>query len=121
MSGGWLSIDVESAPRRARIEIRGELDLATSPRLEAELERLATEHPAEVDFELGQLEFLGVEGANLLFRARRVFFPPPCVIRILNPKPIATFVLGLFSLDELIDPPVHVEPDPRYFHVRYGQ
>lgn len=120
MCAAWLAIDVEPDVRCCRVVIRGELDLATVPRLEAELRRLASECYCSVDLDLGQVEFLGVEGAAMLLRARREYFPPPCVLRILRPKPIAVFVLGLFRLDELIDPPIGHEPDDRFYYLRSG-
>jgi anti-anti-sigma factor len=67
-----LRVDVlrAPAPPAARIRAAGELDLATAPKLQAELRALLDDGYAELDLDLDQLTFCDVAGLNLLLRAR---------------------------------------------------
>jgi anti-anti-sigma factor len=53
------------------IRVSGELDLASSPTLEAELERIATTDASLVVIDLTELEFMDSTGLSVLVRAHQ--------------------------------------------------
>jgi anti-anti-sigma factor len=65
-------VDVQRrpAPPVARVRAAGELDLATAPRLQAELEALLEDGYCELDLDLNDVSFCDVAGLNMLLRAR---------------------------------------------------
>jgi anti-sigma B factor antagonist len=58
-----------SAPPAALVRVSGELDLATAPRLHAELETLLREGFRDLDLDLDQVDFCDVAGLNMLLRS----------------------------------------------------
>jgi len=67
-----FSVDVERppAPPVARVHVRGELDLATAPRLQAELEALLAAGCCELDLDVQEVTFCDVAGLNMLLWIR---------------------------------------------------
>lgn len=65
-----LRVDVlpSPAPAAARVRVCGELDLATVPRLRAELEALLHSGHCHLDLDLDKVTFCDVAGLNLLLR-----------------------------------------------------
>jgi anti-sigma B factor antagonist len=57
-----------SSPAVARVHVRGELDLATAPRLHAQLETLLGDGYRELDLDLEEVDFCDVAGLNMLLR-----------------------------------------------------
>jgi anti-anti-sigma factor len=57
-----------SAPPAALVRVSGELDLATAPRLRAQLDRLLGDGYRDLDLDLDEVEFCDVAGLNLLLR-----------------------------------------------------
>lgn len=53
------------------ISVSGELDLASSPTLDAELERIATSDASRVVVDLAELEFMDSTGLSVLVRAHQ--------------------------------------------------
>ncbi len=55
-----------SAPPAARVRVRGELDLATAPRLHAQLQALLRDGYRDIDLDLEDVDFCDVAGLNML-------------------------------------------------------
>lgn len=66
-----LQLEVRSADRAAVIAVGGELDLASAPALEQELERAATSGADLVIVDLRELQFIDSTGLGLLIKAHR--------------------------------------------------
>ena len=66
-----LLIEVETAGERAVVRLSGELDLASAPLLERELERAGLEEVPMLVFDLDGLEFLDSTGLQVLLSTHR--------------------------------------------------
>ena len=66
-----LLIDVETVGERAVVRLSGELDLASAPLLERELERAGLEEVPLLVFDLDGLEFLDSTGLQVLLSTHR--------------------------------------------------
>jgi anti-anti-sigma factor len=62
-------VEVTSKGEASVVSVIGELDLASSPALEEELERLAAGHAPVVIVDLSALEFMDSTGLSVLVRA----------------------------------------------------
>jgi anti-sigma B factor antagonist len=65
---GPLSIKLVGGPVHI-VQLHGELDLATAPRVAEELARIEAQHPEEIVIDLSGLEFLDSTGIRLLVMA----------------------------------------------------
>jgi anti-sigma B factor antagonist len=68
IKAGALNIRLVEGPVQI-FQLRGELDLASAPRLGEELARIEAQHPAEMVIDLSSLEFLDSTGLRLLVMA----------------------------------------------------
>jgi len=66
-----LRVEVHSKGDAALVAVSGELDLASSPVLEAELERVGGADPTLVVVDLRELEFIDSTGLSVLVRAHQ--------------------------------------------------
>lgn len=66
-----FEVDVRDADQAVVIGLRGELDLASSPALEQELERGAAAQAEVVIVDLRELEFMDSTGLSVLVRAHQ--------------------------------------------------
>jgi anti-anti-sigma factor len=64
-------IDVRSQNHATVVAVRGELDLASSPALEEELERVADLDSSLVVIDLRELEFMDSTGLSVLLKAHQ--------------------------------------------------
>ncbi len=64
-------VDVRSENGAPLLFVKGELDLASSPTLEQELERVAGDSPSLVIIDLRELEFMDSTGLSVLIRAHQ--------------------------------------------------
>jgi anti-anti-sigma factor len=64
-------IDVRSQNHATVVAVRGELDLASSPALEEELERVAELDSSLVVIDLRELEFMDSTGLSILLKAHQ--------------------------------------------------
>ncbi|SRR5581483_3414062 len=64
-------VDVRSGNGAPMLSVSGELDLASSPALEQELERVAASAPALVIIDLRELDFMDSTGLSVLIRAHQ--------------------------------------------------
>ena len=66
-----FKVDVHDAEQAVVIDVRGELDLASSPELEQELERSSVMSASLVIVDLRELEFMDSTGLSVLVRAHQ--------------------------------------------------
>ena len=66
-----FSVDVASKGEAAVIRVSGELDLASSPALEEQLERIAASDASLVVVDLRDLEFMDSTGLSVLVRGHQ--------------------------------------------------
>lgn len=66
-----FSVDVQDGDQALVIEVSGELDLASSPELERELERGAASDAELLIIDLRKLEFMDSTGLSVLVRAHQ--------------------------------------------------
>jgi anti-anti-sigma factor len=64
-------LEVTSKGGATVVRVHGELDLATSPGLEQELERLAEDHAPLLIVDLAELDFMDSTGLSVLVRAQQ--------------------------------------------------
>lgn len=91
--GSPFEVDIRAADDEVRVALRGELDIATAPKVEAVVEVLEKHDPKVVVLDLADLRFIDSSGTRALLtaaeRARerwalRVENPPPPVVRVLE-------------------------------------
>jgi anti-sigma B factor antagonist len=107
-----LSVDVHDEARAVVIGVSGELDLASSPMLEHELERGTASKADLVIVDLRQLEFMDSTGLSVLVRAHQragelgqrfgVVRGPQQVQRLLSLTGVADRLTLADSPDELL-------------------
>jgi anti-sigma B factor antagonist len=96
-----------SAPRGVLLALRGELDLASAPILEARLRAADVEDHSDVALDLTDLSFVDATGLKVILNAhRRAAWRGGRVI-LLNPSSDIRRLLSLTALDLTID----VTPD----------
>jgi anti-sigma B factor antagonist len=66
-----LVVTVRVQAREARVALSGELDLATTGQLEAELRGVLQRRPSRLVIDLFALEFMDASGLRVLLRARQ--------------------------------------------------
>jgi anti-anti-sigma factor len=64
-------VEVRSEDHKTVISVSGELDLASSPALEEELERVAKSDATVIVVDLAELEFMDSTGLSVLVRAHQ--------------------------------------------------
>ena len=95
------------ANEAACITVRGELDIATVPRLDRDLRQAETE-TALVVLDLRELEFIDSSGTHLLLAAHRRMCAAGGRLVVVRGAPEVTWLLELIGLDlelELVDWP----------------
>ena len=68
---GQFRVEVRNEVRAAVVSVSGELDLASSPALEEELERVGTSDATFVIVDLRELEFMDSTGLSVLIKAHQ--------------------------------------------------
>jgi anti-sigma B factor antagonist len=66
-----LRVEVDSERDRVVVRLSGELDLASAPQLERELEGAAIDDASQILFDLDDLEFLDSTGLQVLLSTHR--------------------------------------------------
>jgi anti-sigma B factor antagonist len=106
-------VETRDEGRAALVVVAGELDLASSPALEDEFERIATSPPELVIVDLRQLEFMDSTGLSVLVKAnqragedgRRFALAggPPQVQRLLHMTGVGKRLTVVETPEELLD------------------
>ncbi len=85
------------------VVIRGELDLATVPRLQDVLDRVLARRPRRLEIDLSGVTFLSVYAVSVLLATRRHLAARGATLVLRHPTPIARRVLTLTGTDHLIE------------------
>ncbi len=67
-----IDVDHDSVPGRTRVEVRGEIDMLTAPRLREALEEHFAQAGASVLIDMNHVSFLGSAGLQLLVEIQEV-------------------------------------------------
>jgi anti-sigma B factor antagonist len=109
-----FAIRIEESGRTATIELDGELDIATTPGAEAELQRVEQSGPGVIVLDLRGLTFMDSTGLRLLVSAdARARGGDHRLVIVRGPAPVQR-VLELTGLDtrlDVIDDPAQVGAD----------
>ena len=101
-----LRVDVQraSAPPGACVRAAGELDLATAPRLQAELDGLLDGGYHELDLDLDEVSFCDVAGLNVLLRARAAAVAAGGRVSLVGSCPTLRMMLRVLRLERAFEP-----------------
>ncbi len=84
----------------ALIAVSGELDLASGPALESELERVATPDTTLVVVDLRELEFMDSTGLSIIVRAHQRLAESGCELGLVQGSPQVQRLLDLTGVAE---------------------
>ena len=85
------------------VVIRGELDIATVPRLQNVLDRVLVRRPRRLEIDLSGVTFLSVYAVSVLVATHRHLVAHGAALVLHDPTPIARRVLTLTGTDYLIE------------------
>jgi anti-anti-sigma factor len=111
-----LHLAVQHHGDRATIQIGGEIDLATCPRLQAVLVELVDRGCHQLIVDLEQVSFLDCAGIGVLVAARRRVQAHGGSLRLVSPRPFVWRVLALtgmttvLPIDTSLGEPLATEP-----------
>jgi anti-sigma B factor antagonist len=111
-----LKLAVQDHGDHATIEVGGEIDLATCPRLQAVLADLVDRGFHQLIVDLEQVSFLDCAGIGVLVDARRRVQEHGGSLKLVRPRPCVRRVLALtgmttmFSIDTSLGEPLATEP-----------
>jgi anti-anti-sigma factor len=103
-----FQLEVRSEDRAAVIAVSGELDLASAPELEEELQRVAANGAELVILDLRELQFIDSTGLGLLIKAHRQAESMGRKFAIVRGQSQVQRLLGLTGIEErltLVDSP----------------
>ena len=102
-----LSISVQHHGDRAVIKVGGEVDLATSPQLQAVLVDLVDRGLHQLTIDVAQVSFLDCAGIGMLVDARRRVNEHGGSLKLVRPRPFVRQVLALTGMTTVlpIEPP----------------
>ena len=101
-------VEVRKDGESAVIAVSGELDLATGPELEAELDQLSGPHTRLVVIDLRQLDFMDSTGLSILVRAHQRLAGEGCEVGLVKGSQQVQRLLDLTGVAErlrLVDAP----------------
>jgi anti-sigma B factor antagonist len=84
--------------RRLLVALRGELDAAAAPALQAAIDALIDENVDRVIFDLAQLRFIDSSGLNVLLTVRELLGATAQPVIVRNASPIVRRVLEVTGL-----------------------
>lgn len=99
------------------MEIAGEIDLYTAPRLQAEFTRLLQDGPNRVVIDMSAVEFCDSTGMNVLLSALKRVKEQGGVLDVAAPRPAVRKILQVTGLDSVFT--VHEEV-PEEFLISEG-
>jgi stage II sporulation protein AA (anti-sigma F factor antagonist) len=116
--GQWVCSDVVISSGTARsVQLRGELDLNTAPRLEQLLDRLRGDGHRQVIVDLSGLEFLSAAGLTVFLRADQALSAVGGQLMLTRPTRMGRRVLAITGLDATLT----VQPVGRKWVLRVAQ
>jgi anti-sigma B factor antagonist len=109
-----FSLSSEREDSFLRLQPVGELDIATAPTLERELDAAASGDAETILVDLSQLTFMDSSGIHLLLRANRAWGDRDSRLRIITGPPLVDRLFDLARVRELL-PIVAGESQPTEF------
>ncbi len=101
-----LRVDVQRgpAPSGAWVRAAGEMDLATAPVLQAELDALLAGGYCHLDVDLGEVSFCDVAGLNMLLRVQAAAVAAGGHLHLHRSCPTLRTMLRVLRLERVFDP-----------------
>lgn len=101
-----LRVDVQRgpAPSGARVRAAGEVDLATAPILQAELDTLLSGGYCHLDLDLGEVSFCDVAGLNMLLRVQAAAVAAGGHLHVHHSCPTLRTMLRVLQLERAFEP-----------------
>ncbi|MEU7001529.1 STAS domain-containing protein [Nonomuraea sp. NPDC046570] len=112
-----LKVSTRSHAGHALVEIAGEIDLYTAPRLQAEFTRLLQDGPNRVVIDMSAVEFCDSTGMNVLLSALKRVKEQGGALDVAAPRPAVRKILQVTGLDSVFT--VHEEV-PEEFLISEG-
>jgi anti-anti-sigma factor len=111
-----LKLTIQDHGDRATIQVAGEVDLATSPQLQAVLVDLVDRGFHQLIVDLGQVTFLDCAGIGMLIDTRRRVLAHGGSLKLVRPRPFVQRVLALTGMTTVfpIDPSHGEAPTPTW-------
>jgi anti-sigma B factor antagonist len=104
MAPFWVDVARPPAPPVARVRAGGELDLATAPRLQAELEALLAAGCCQLDLDVQDVTFCDVAGLNMLLGVRVEAVAAGGGLVVRGHCPPLRLMLRVLRLQQLFEP-----------------
>lgn len=92
---GELEIRDDALGARHILRLKGELDIATAPRLEAEIARLCAEGAAELTLDLSAVEFIDSTGFRTILASKDLCEAQGCRLLMTRPTEQAQRIFDL--------------------------
>lgn len=93
-----FDVSVTSGAGCAVVKVRGEVDLATAPRLHSSLRAAWRASPGELAIDLAEVSYLGLTGLRVLLRARDLARAGGGDVVLWDPSPLAYQLLEMTDL-----------------------
>jgi len=103
-----FSAEADRQDGRVVLRLHGELDMATAPRLQRDLDAALDARPAGIALNLQELTFMDSSGIRVLLSAARRASEAGCPLVLRNPCRSVRKALRLTGADQLMA----IEPDP---------
>ena len=100
MAGGEDAVVVEQDGPRARVAVRGEVDIATCPGLDETIVELVSGGIDVLEIDLAGVTFMGSSGLASLLRAQRLAVENGGGVRLLHPSQVVRDLLEMTRLTD---------------------
>lgn len=110
---GTLVIALDSSESTLRLQMAGDLDMATSPQVATALDQLDVDRTTLLVFDLRQVSFLDLTGLRTILRANDHCKSHDIHVTVVKPRGFASRVFTLSDLHrelDLVDSPATARP-----------
>jgi anti-sigma B factor antagonist len=109
----YLSVDISRNERGVVVHVRGEIDMASAPQLEAAIDRAREDRPEQLDLDLAEVDFIDISGLRVLINAYQRANKQGERLILQRASPPVRRLLALSSVSELIPVAEDAEDPPR--------
>jgi anti-sigma B factor antagonist len=95
-----LTVEVQDDGGVAVLVVRGELDVYSSPALDAAVDQVLGDGARSLVLDLGEVGFIDSSGLRSMIRARQQAGSSPDAVRIRNPQPATVRLLDITGLTD---------------------
>ena len=99
---GEFQVQVRREGQTELIAVSGELDLASGPQLESELDKVTTGATTRVVVDLRELEFMDSTGLSIIVRAHQRLAEAACELSLVKGSPQVQRLLDLTGVAERV-------------------